>query len=255
MKVMFSRLCYFPSFLSTDCIEIAILFQQAEKDIRRFEITSNWQRLKSFDDELDIDYFKLILNGIKAEVSNESLFNYKRDFDICKYIKSFANELKFTNITTVETDDFDALVEETRKMYLRYDYDKKERPSLEHQAAFMKRILRDNKIKFCSSKIIGNYRENIKYDCIVENYAFKFFSFENKKVTKVVASAKTWAYNAKEMEATYKTIFVYDTDVEDELFEYVLLILKENAYGVMRIHEAMDFILKKELKSTDYCLF
>lgn len=248
MQVKFTRLNYFPSFISNDCMEIGILFHEIENDIRRFEVTTNWSRLKSFDDELDIEYMKLILDGIKNEVSNDNLFSYNQKFDIKKYAKFYVNELKFTDVRVAQTDNLESFIEETKKMFLRYDYDKSERPNRNQQISYMRKLFKENNIKYSSHKIDGGFNEDIQYDYIVDNYAFKLFSFEDKKINKLVSSAKTWAFNAEEMKDIYKTVFIYDTESNDRLFESIVRILSKDAYKVMNMNEALDFIfeLQKE---------
>lgn len=242
MKVMFSRLNYYPSFISNDCIEIGILFHELDNDIRKFEVTTNWSRLKSFDDELDIDYMKMILDGIKNEVSNDSLFNYKQKFDINKYVKFYVNELRFTEVRGAEVDDLNGFIEETKRMFLRYDYDKAERPSRDQQISYLRKLFKENNIKYSSREINGGFNENIHYDYIVNEYAFKLFSFENKNINRLISSAKTWAYNAVEMKEHYKTVFIYDIDSDDKLFESIIKILSRDAFKIMKMNEAIDFI-------------
>lgn len=242
MKVRFSRLNYYPSFISNDCIEIGILFHDIDNDIRKFEVTTNWSRLKSFDDELDIDYMKMILEGIKNEVSNNSLFNYKQKFDINKYIKFYVNELKFTEIRAAEVSDLNDFIEETKRMFLRYDYDKAERPSRTQQITYLRKLFKENNIKYSSHKVKGGFDEGINYDYIVDEYAFRIFSFENKNMNKLISSAKTWAYNAAEMKEQYKTVFIYDVETNDKLFNSIVQILSKDAFKIMKMNEAIDFI-------------
>lgn len=250
MRVLFSVLSYHPSFITDESINVGILFHDVINDRRIFEITSNWKRIKSFDDEIDINYFKEILEGIKMEISNDSIFNYKKSFNLHDYVRLFVNELKFSEIKVVETESFEDFVEETKKIFLRYDYDKKDRPDDKQQMNYIRKILKSNNIKCSYNSITGLYDENISFDYIIGDYAFKFFIFENKQIRNQIFNAKAWAYNAKELESLYKVVFVYDIEREKEVeFNIIKKIFEESAFRVMKINEAIDLMLK--LKNND----
>ncbi|MBX4271451.1 DUF3037 domain-containing protein [Clostridium estertheticum] len=244
MKVLFSVLSYYPSFITDESINLGILFHNVDEDIRVFETTTNWNRIKHFDDEIDIEMLKDILIGIRTEVSQENLFNYKEKFSMEKYIKFYVNELKFPDITNATTNSFYDFIEETKKMFLRYDYDKAERPDKDEQIRYIKNLLKNNEVEFTTKYIPGEHRENVQYDYIIDEYAFKLFTFEGKKITRLVNSAKAWAYTAKEMETKYKTIFLYDIERNDETFDAIMHILKSSSYKVLKIDQAIEFILK-----------
>jgi hypothetical protein len=70
------------------------LFHNLSTDERVFHIMSNWNRLESFDDELDIDFMKRYLYGIKNECER-SLINKDETFSLKESIRFFVNELKF----------------------------------------------------------------------------------------------------------------------------------------------------------------
>lgn len=92
---------------------------------------------------------------------------------------------------------------------------------------------------------MGSYYETINYDYIVGEYAFKFFSFKNKSLDNLIHTAKAWAYTAKEMENKYKTIFVYDIDVDDKKFDTIIKILEESSYKLIKFDETLDFIINR----------
>lgn len=249
MKVCFSVLSYYPSFITSESINVAILFHNIDNDERVFEITTNWARIKSFDDEVDIEYLKLILNGITSEISDDTIFSYKEKFNIKKYVKFYVNELKFSDIAFSNTDNFSEFISQTKKIFLRHDYESKERPTHQQQLAYIKNLLKDNKVQFSSKYIVGSYNENIGFDYTIGEYAFKLYTFEDKSLNKLIFSAKGWAYTASEMKGKYKIIFVYDIEPDNEYFKSIIGILKKSAYKIMKINEAMDFIFK--LKSNE----
>lgn len=79
--VEFSVLGYYPSIVTDENINVGILFHNIDRNERYFYITRNWKRLEGFDDELDIEFVKEYLAGMKAQVEN-SLFNLDASFSV-----------------------------------------------------------------------------------------------------------------------------------------------------------------------------
>lgn len=189
-------------------------------------------------------YFKIMLDGIKEEIQN-NLFADITEFDMKEYVKKFYNEMRFSEIYEDYTDNFSEFVDYNKKNFLRYDYEKKDRPDKDQQVKYMKRLMKSNEISYSVRKLTGLYKESIKYDYIIDDYAFKFFSFENKKLDNLVHTAKAWAYTAEEMSDVYKTIFVYDVDVNDKKFDVIIDILIRSAYKVIKYDDTLDYVLGK----------
>lgn len=256
MEVRFSVLSYYPSFIEKDIenesMYIGILFHNIDTDERRLEITTKWTRIQNFDDELDIEFFKILLYSLQEEVKN-SFWSIRKDFDIYQYTSKFINELRFSKVMKVNTDDFNRFIDDTKKMFLRFDYEKKSRPDKDEQLKYIKKLFKDSNVKFSKSKRKGAYNELIKYDYIVGNTAFKIFTFLNKDMSKVIPSAKIWAFNAWEMKNKYNidTIFVYDIDIKDDRFKIIYNILEENSLKVIPVEEIIDYLNKGQISAFD----
>lgn len=242
MKVLFSVLKY--KLITNESINIGILFHNLDTDERRFETITKWSRVKIFDDEINIKFFKILLNGMRGEIQN-SLLSSMVNFDISTYTKKFHNEMRFSRIYEDYTDNFNEFIEFNKRNFLRYDYDKKDRPDRDQQVKYMKRLMKSKSISYSVKKTEGLYKENIQYDYIIDDYAFKFFAFENKKLDALIHTAKSWAYTAEEMSSIYKTIFVYDMDVNDKKFDVIINILSKSAYKVIKYDDTLDYVLSK----------
>lgn len=243
MKILFSVLKY--KLITDESINIGVLFHNLDTDQRVLETISKWGRLKSFDDEINMQLFKIILEGMKEEIQS-NLLNNSIEFDIKSYTKYFCNEMRFSEIYEDETDDFHGFIQYSKKNFLRYDYEKKDRPNKEEQISYMKKLMKSNEVNYIVKNPLGKHSETIKYDYIVGEYAFKFFSFENKNLESLVHTAKAWAYTAEEMKDKYKAIFVYDVDVDSDKFSMIIDILSKSAYKLIKFDEALDFILKNK---------
>lgn len=248
MKIAFSVLTYSPSYIANEKINVGILFHEIEKNEVYFELTTNWTRIKTFDDEIDIEIFKLLLKGMSTHAER----NVKK-LTLEKYIKRYNNELRFGEVLYKNTDSLNEFILETKQMFMPYDFEKSNRPTEFKQINYIKGLLKDSQIKYNTKSIKGLYNETVKYDYMIDKYCFKLFEFGNKKNNKIISTAKHWAYTARELKDTYKTIFIYDASVEDKIFLSTINILESSGAKVMSKDEALEFILKtsgKKYKTT-----
>lgn len=242
MKILFSILKY--QLITNESMNIGVLFHNLDTDERKLDLIKKWSRLKSFDDELNIDILKIFLRGINDEIQS-NIFNRNVVFDIRDYRMKFVNELRFTDVYEGNAESFQHYIEECKKNFLRYDYDQKDRPNKEQQIKYMKNLMKSNSINYAVKPIEGEFLEEIKFDYIVNDYAFKVFSFnKNKSLSHLIQTSKAWAYNAEEIKEKYKVIFLYDTEIKNEHFETIYKILKRSAHDIMTYDQGMDFILK-----------
>lgn len=244
MEIMkYSILKYYNSTISEECLCVGILFHNITTDQKIFNTIKNFNRLGSFDDEIDIDFFKYYLSSIKLEIEN-NLFNYNSSFDIESYIKTYVNELRFSKIYTSYNPDTD-FIENTTKLFLKFDYSKNERLHKNLESLYIRNIFKENGVTFTSKPIIGAHNESINFDYQTDNYAIKIFSFKEKNLSRLISSAKTWSYNAMELRPYKKTIFLYDLDIlNSNEFEIIMDILSEHAYKLLPLEEGLDFITK-----------
>ncbi|MFR0047251.1 MAG: hypothetical protein ACLRWO_12075 [Clostridium butyricum] len=228
------------SYVAIDRITLGILFFNIDTKECRFVSTKNWKRVASFNDELDIDLIKLQLLGINEEIHDIAK---GPDFSLNKYTKFYVNDLKFTKAISLQVDSFDKFISECVLQYLPHDYSKDKRPSVKEQLSFIKRCLKDSDIEYSSAKIKGYFEENVQFDFIIGEYAFKIFRFEGRQPSRLISSVKDWAYTALKSNSKYKVIFVTDKDFEaDEDYKTLYAILKEDSYKLLNFTQLLEFI-------------
>ncbi len=93
-------------------------------------------------------------------------------------------------------------------------------------------------------KISGTYNENVRFDFIIDDYAIKLFTFKDKDATKLIPSAKQWAFSAEELSDQYKIFFLYDTDDDSPQLNIVLQILRKHA-NVYQLREGLEYVMKE----------
>ena len=244
-KIQFSVLSYYPSIVTNENINVGVLFHNLSTDERTFRIMKNWKRLESFDDELDIEFMKKYLYGIKNECER-NLINMDKEFCLQEYIRFYVNDLKFCSIKEADVDiaDVEDFILITEKVHMRFDFDKSERLNRESEVKYIKMMMRFNKVKYSARLVTGGYDENVRYDYIVGNYAFKNFTFEGKKISRLIMNAKAWAHTAEAAKDKYKTIFVYDVEKDDSSdYRIIMNILGEHAYKMMSSSDVIDFVI------------
>ena len=247
-NIQFSVLSYYPSIISEENIVVGILFYIEETGQRSFYSTQNLRRLSSFDDELDMDFIKSYLSGIKEDWE-ESLFGTGRDVSVSDFIYNFGNELRFNGVMQAKVSNVEDFINETKMMYLRYDYNKNERPSDDKIKHYMRKLLRQNSIKFSTLSVSGGFEENVNYDFVTNGYGFKSFVIEEgQDVRRNFLIYKGWSYTAlKNKDKKLETVFVVDSDRMDDNYQIVCSILRENA-RIIRSSEVLPFV--QEIKKT-----
>lgn len=242
-KIKYSILKYYNSTISEECLCVGILFHNLATDQRTFNFIKNFKRLESFDDEINIDFFKYYLSSIKSETEN-NIFNHDVNFNIENYTKTYVNELRFSKIYTSD-DPSENFIENTTKLFLKFDYAQKERLHKNLEALYIRNILKENMVPFTKKPVIGTRNEKINFDYQTEEYAIKIFSFKEKNLNRLISNAKIWSYNAMELRGIKKIIFLYDLDILDSSeFKIIIDILSENAYKLFPLEQGIDFISK-----------
>lgn len=251
-KLKYSVLRYSPSMVAGESINLGVLVCSANDDYREFCYTTKWSRVKEFDDELDVDVLKTILRSIKDETS-KSLYNMSRKFEIDTFVSYYTNEYHFDPPIDIYYDDFDKSTEEICKMYLRYDYDKKQRPSREQEIAFISKLLKNKNVGYKrNTGVFGSYDDKIVYDYIFQDYGIKIFHLKKNSINKMMNDVKAWAWNCEKNKSINSMIFYdYDSncDAEDnEMIKSAIRILKDatsEVYGledgIARLNKLLEY--------------
>lgn len=240
LKVQYSVLCHYPSIVSKDCITLGILFHNITDNTSEFRAIKKWNRAKAFNDELDVDIIKLQLEAIEDEVSE---FVEEGNFEMYKYTKFYVNELKFTEVVTINIkDNFLEFVNQCVRQYMPLDLEKKNRPNDKEQIEFLKYIMKDSNIEYKKGEVKGVFEERVKFDFIIGEYAFKIFKFENKQENRLIKGIKDWAYDAYKLKNKYKVIFVTDVDFTENQYSTVHKILDEESEKVISFNDILAFI-------------
>ncbi|WP_455526027.1 DUF3037 domain-containing protein [Peptostreptococcus stomatis] len=242
--IEYAALNYYHSPISDECLCVGVLFHNVTKGQRDFKYISNFQRFHAFDDEVDVDFVKLYLRGIKDEVET-SVFNFDKEFDLTSYVRVYANEFRFSPVRTLSVNENENYVENLSKLYLKYDLAKSRRLNNNEEKKLIRRVFESNNLKYTTQKVTGPYSDEISFDFQVGNVCIKMFSLKGKNLKRVVGSARQWSFVAAELGAQKKVLFIYDSDYEDmSNLDIIIKILSKNA-KVLKLDDGMDYILKQ----------
>ncbi len=245
-KVMrYSVLRYSPSKISGERINLGILFDSKIDGYHSFMYSRKFSRLSHFSDEVNVNDVKDLLGNIAEDVKGSLLST--EEFDIDEYVKYFINDFNFERPKMVAYDDLEEIVDKLYKTYFRFDFDKKDRPTVSDDKKLVFRMLKDSgKLAQRNRTVLGEFKDRITYDITTNDYNIKFFDFDEKDLKRLVSSAKTWAWNAQhDQEKKLIIMYRYSDDVsksKQEELNVIVNILKESGASVMNIEEGLSLV-------------
>ena len=188
----YSVLRYSPTLFSGEKLNLGILFSEENTGYHSFQFTKNFQRIKNFDDTISIKDLKMLLIDLKEEVEDTTV-----RFDIDSFIKFYINDYCFEKTQILFYEDLEETTEQLFKSYFRFDFEKKDIPTLKEDKLLLSNIIYSTGRKPVKNKPIeGSFEENITYDIITDDYYIKLFDFDNRDLNRFIGHAKTWAWNS-----------------------------------------------------------
>jgi len=210
----FSVLRYVPDEIRKEFINIGLVFHSPKDMFVDIKFTTNFSRVHVFDDEVDIDLLKTVLDGMKEsftslEISNEGPFYddlRKDDFLDCA-TSFYSNQLQFSPIYTIRSTDVNKDFNDLFKTYVYFDSRRTERITIDKVKSIMNRVIREKEVNINHNVSIDIGRERIKLDYQYEaQESLKYiktlsFDYQDKKNNRGQESriAKEWAWNFSKM--------------------------------------------------------
>ena len=255
-KVNYAILRYIPKIERIESINVAVVLHSPEDDYLQMKLITNFNRLKQFDDELDIEfvksYFKSLKESFTFDLINSCDMNIKdrnllKDLT-CFYVNQFVFELY--NDAEIE-EDCDIFLDYLRKAYLHLDIKKEERLSAKETTEFFEKLLRSRSIKYEPIKnkngLIGNFDDNINVDFKVDDKYYKIINFNDSNVDGYMMTIKMWMLNAIEIkEKNQQIVFIVNELVKNSKTEKFIKMLDK--YGEVVRFSDIDEYFKEEKK-------
>ena len=114
----YSVLRYTPILVAGEHVNIGVLF--SSDNFQEFHSIKKFSRIKSFDDELDINALKFLISSIKNDIQL-SLYNEDKKFNINDFTKYYMNEFHFSKPIKIAFTDLAKTIDDITKLYLKYE--------------------------------------------------------------------------------------------------------------------------------------
>ncbi|MBL0388563.1 DUF3037 domain-containing protein [Tumebacillus sp. ITR2] len=207
----FTILRYVPNIEREEFVNMGVLLHCPEQKFLRLKTTDTLTRIRAFDDELDIEMFKMILSGISEEFDKSSFKEqYLSNTMLISEITShYVNQLQFSDIRTLlvpDTSDF-ALEEELDlifKTFVYYEVSKSTRVTDKQVQSLMSRTFKDHKIiSYLNKKptVKGSYEE-VEFDYGLNDMEYikaLSFDYSPKQASRAPELARNWAFIFREI--------------------------------------------------------
>lgn len=226
----FAVLRYVPNEFREEFINIGLVFHAPEEAFIDLRLTTNFSRVHAFDDEIDINFLKVVLDGVKSEftqstVHGPSLKELMNDSYLEQATRTYVNQLQFSPVFTIRSKDIEPDFEDLFKTYVYFDAQKKQRITEDKVKSVMNRVFKE-------SQVFNKLNRNIKVDIGPQEIEldYSYVSTEHQKLIKAFSfdytergsksapqTAKEWAWNYSKLRELHKT----DKELDIITFVYV----------------------------------
>lgn len=208
----FTVLRYVPDEYREEFINIGIILHSPNDKVIDIKLTKNFSRVKSFDDEVNLEILKLVLEGLEEDfkvstVNGPSITELESKELLKNRTTFYVNQLQFSPIYQILINDFERDFNDLFRTYIYFETKKKERITSEEVKTLMRRVMRTKGIldKIDKNPVLYNRTEEIGLDfAFTSNDSKNFikalsFDYEKKKNTQGINQAKIWAYNFEKL--------------------------------------------------------
>ncbi|MGY3267667.1 hypothetical protein ACVWY7_000583 [Bacillus sp. TE9106W] len=242
-KTIYYTVCrYVPDILRDEFINIGVLTHIPEDEWCHFHKTKNLARIKHFDDEIDNDVISVLLESLEYQF-NTNHFDFQgsefighRHF-LEEEISYFVNQIQFSEIRTLASDDIDSDITDLCDMYLYYDNKKSERISRERVKRLVSKM-------FTNSSLNSRVERQPQYKNSLNQQTFDFsvnlndtqmfvkaLSFDYKQQNKLFTEIKSFIYDINDFESNHMNtkdikVVINNTQLDQEFQQKALQELK-----------------------------
>lgn len=172
-KVVNFAVCrYIPDILRDEFINVGVLVHVPSEKFVRFYKTKNYRRITSFDDEVELDVIKALLESLEYQFNTTTIhspefYNIGHNDFLSHEIVYYVNQLQFSNIRTFTSESLADDINDLCDTYLYYDKKKSERIGPEKVRRLVSKM-------FTSSKINSLVHRNPELRNIFQQQPFDF---------------------------------------------------------------------------------
>ncbi|MFD2210255.1 DUF3037 domain-containing protein [Virgibacillus halophilus] len=204
--IYFAVCSYIPDILRGESINVGILVHVPDNKFVQFYKTKNLSRIRSFDDEVELDVLKALLESIAYQFNNNrasELEGIDNQGFLKKELVYFINQIQFSEVRALNSDNssLQSHINDLIDMYLYYDKKKSERISPDRVRSLASKMVRSSYLKNKINRhpdIKNNFNQS-PIDFTIEingnKILFKAISFDYKAKNKFYNEIKSLLYD------------------------------------------------------------
>jgi Protein of unknown function (DUF3037) len=264
-KVIHYAVCkYVPDILRAEFINVGVLAHIPEDGWSEFHKTKNLKRIKSFDDEVELDVVSVLLESLEYQFNANSLSDVDntayihKDYFIEEETKYYVNQIQFSEVKTLASYNVQEDLNDLYDMYLYYDKPKSDRINTDRVRRLVSKMFTNSAFKSSINRrpstqnLFKQYPFDFSINLKGEETLIKVFSFDYKKFNHLFSEVKSFLYDVnhfKRMDINNIKVVINNTDFDKEFEQIALSHLKEEL-EVYTLQEFAEYINKAEAELT-----
>jgi hypothetical protein len=254
-KIIFYAVCrYVPDILRDEFINVGVLTYIPELGKSKFHRTKNLSRVKNFDDELEMDILKALLESLEIQFNHNSLptIDKKPTDDFIKNeMVYFVNQIQFSEIRSLNSTNIQEDIKDLYDMYLYYDQKKSQRITPERVRRLVSKLFTQNNLKDVNRKPSEqNLFRQKPFDFSVNlngnQTLIKALSFDYSNHNRMYNELKSFLYDLeqfKKMNINNIKVVINNTDKENDYEQLAYNLLSEET-DVLTVQEFAELLSK-----------
>jgi Protein of unknown function (DUF3037) len=247
-KIFYSVCRYVPDILRDEFINIGVLTYIPKLGKSNFHKTKNLARVKYFDDEVEMDILKALLESLEIQfnLSHPPTSNETDDF-LKRELVYYVNQVQFSEIRALNSNNITEDINDLYDMYLYYDKKKSERINSDRVRRLVSKLFKQNDYRDIDRDPLPQNEFNQKpFDFSVyikgECTYIKALSFDYKNENRLYNEIKSLLYDLrffKEKDIDNIKIVINNTNIETE-FEKLAFNLLSKETEVLTLQQFAD---------------
>lgn len=251
-KLIYSVCKYVPDLMRGEAINVGIVVHSPEDKRVLFRAVKNFSRIRAFDDEVDIDILKALLESIDVQFNTASLLEDEKELSSLSLLNNeliyFVNQIQFDEIKTILSSNIEQDISDLVDTYLYYEKKKSNRISSERVRNLASRLVTNSELKKNINRHpnIKNNFEQVPVDFTLnihgEDVYFKALTFDYQNRNMFLKELKNILYDIDELKDFEIKILINNVEIEKDYEKLAIDSLKNKGVEVLTLAEFSRFI-------------